>query len=227
MFNTLFAPFAVPCTVYDPDETNARTTTAAVDNDTQMGRLGRVGDTATAYLPPDSDADAGDLLVVGVGSPLVITTDSPPIYYLVAKRRASTANTPGIRALVPRGPLQLLLMPLPYILTRRRLIAPPADGANIWNVPVPTEQDVLTIRAGESNANDPYQDEDIGSTPRDVVTFYTPLGADIKLQDYLVLPDGRPALVQQVNALSANGVRYALQLIVDASAGLSGTVGVP
>jgi len=195
-------------TVYDNDAiSNPRQTTVIIDNDTSLKSRREASQFILALFPVGANVVASNVVQAGNH------------WYMVNQISNITADV--------QATLTAQVLLLPYLLTRRRLVAGTVDTTNIFHAPAPTEIDITTIHAGESNANDPYLDEDIGSAPRDVVTLYVPLGSDVRTQDYVVLPDGRPAIVQQANALSGSGERYGLQLIVDASSALSGVVGVP
>lgn len=196
-------------TVYDDDAvSNPRTTTVIIDNDTSLKSRREASQFILALFPVGSNV---------VASSVFQTADNR--WYMVNQISNISVDV--------QATLTAQTLLLPYLLTRRRLVAATLDTSNIFHQAAPTEVDITTIHAGESNANDPYLTEDVGATPRGVATFYCPLGSDVRVQDYIVLPDGRPAIVQQANPLAGSGVRYGLQLLVNPSAVLSGVLGTP
>lgn len=132
-------------------------------------------------------------------------------WYLVAKVSVDTAYTLEEQA---------MCLALPYQLSVTRVTGNSATPAseNGYGDDLSAGDETTTtrtIRAGISNDNRTESATDIGAMPRSVMTLYAPLGSDVQLTDEIALPDGRLATVQQRNLLDANGLSYALQLLVD------------
>jgi len=142
------------------------------------------------------------------------------------------------------------LLALPYVLPtgRARLIAPtgvapaPATALN-WNdepytvpvtIPVGTTptpgatyvvgEQAGTFRAGLMTDYDALVNQPEGTEPTGITVLYASLGADVRKDDGVTLPDGTIGIVQQLNLMAADGVAFARQVIVDATSTILGAV---
>jgi len=207
-------------TLYDSAGANPRPCVVAAYN-TEALRSGRTAtDFMTAQFPYDTTVTPGDILEWATDR------SGRQRWYLIKK--VSTFAPDAQVAIVAQ------VMPIPLLLTARRQQDPalPAtlnayDEAMTWDnagrpIPLPVSAapvTTFTVRAGLSNDNNPLTNDVAGQLPAGIRTLYVPLGAGLCLGDTLVMPDGREGAVQQVNDLDAEGVPWAYQVLVDATAG--------
>lgn len=128
-------------------------------------------------------------------------------------------------------PVKLQLLPLTDQLTFQRPAQAPPDPASVplsgYGEPMqtglagypvlPVVQ--ITARVGYSNHMLSLTAADLGPVPTtSSITAYAPLDCGVQLGDETTI-DGTPYVVRQASSEDANGARYALQLLLDNSAG--------
>lgn len=243
-FDSFITGYGAPATLVAPDGMTALTAMGAVhllvSNAKQLPLLGtNRGNVTQGFFASGPPIPLTPGLVVAVDtSPTArtgagaraSTSPAPVSGYIIAK--VSTVTTGPVFGFAP--PIEVLLLPIPLTLTvkRQQDSTLPAtlnayDEAMTWDsagrpVPLPASvapMTTFTVRAGLSNDNNPLTNDVAGRTPAGIRTLYVPLGAGVRLGDTLVMPDGQEGTVQQVNDLDAEGVPWAYQLLVDATAG--------
>ncbi len=216
MYDALYADAGQAATRYDADGSNPTPVLLIVSNYQAIKTRREASKSTEGDLPAGTLIAPGQLLQQGV------------LWYIV-----SDVMRVSVVMLVP-SVTRTLLLPIPLVLTVKRQQDPalPAvlnayDEAMTWDstgrpialpasiAPVTT----FTVRAGLSNDNNPLTNDAGGPQPAGVRTLYVPLGADVRLGDTLVMPNGQEGTVQQVNDLDAEGVPWAYQVLVDATAG--------
>lgn len=216
MYDLLYADTSQAATRYDADGSTPTPVLLVVSNYQAIKTRREASKSTEGDLPAGTVILPGHLLQQGAS------------WYIVSDvmRVSAVMLVPSV--------VRTLLMPLPLVLIVRRQQDPalPAtlnayDESMTWDsagrpvalpprvAPVTT----FTVRAGLSNDNNPLTNDVAGQLPAGVRTLYVPLGANLRLGDTLVMPDGQEGTVQQVNDLDAEGVPWAYQVMVDATAG--------
>jgi hypothetical protein len=143
----------------------------------------------------------------------VIQVTSTGRWYVIAK-----VSDESVPFLYNPG-VSVALLRLPDVLTVTRTVQAVTpmhrNGFGEPYSPSDTTVTTRTIRAGDSNGNDPFTGQDLGPLPKGVYTLYCPLGSDVQLGDQLTLRDGTKGTVQQKNPADADGDYYAWQLLVN------------
>ena len=165
------------------------------------------------------------------GQVLQIPSAPNPGYFVIVK------VLQGSEGFIINPGTEAAMLPLPYLVSIiRPSSAQQAAPRNAWFELAGTSPTDTTghipgtgvshqVRAGFSNSNDPIGEAVVGPTQNGLFTAYTPVRADIQLGDQVLLLDGRPAQVETLDTLYADGAAYALQPIlrVGAGSGLSPT----
>lgn len=204
-----------PTTWYDADATtHLGATSVLISNDRQVIEIGTArGDIVTGLAPSDFGGEPGHVLAVTqdpVNNPAAVT------WYVLIKPLLRSRQQ-----IFDRG-VTMALRALPSILTGQRVIKSAVGSLNGYGDPR-TQAEVTTIslaiRAGFANQANPLTQQDIGAVPRGITTIYVPIGSDVRPGDEVTLPDGTPSYVQQANLQYTDGSAWALQLLLDGSAG--------
>ena len=175
------------------------------------------------YTPMIGTVRGNVILGLVTTASAVVVSDTLQVggrWFLVAKvgdESISPLYDPGIG---------LLLLRLPYSLP----IIRPSSGQqaaprNAWfelagTSPTDTSGRIPgmavshSVVAGFSNSNNPLDETVVGPTENGLYTAYVPLGVDVQLGDQTIILDNRPAQVDTLNTLYADGAAYALQPIL-------------
>lgn len=215
-FDRLILKRGSPATLYAFDGASNPTALAViVSNARTIPMVGSRGDVIQAHVASGVAIAPGQVLQI---------PSQASVWYVVAKTLQ-----------VSRGVLfdpgtSMALLALPYALTVRRALKPTATSGALDSYGAPRRVDTaghptgitettFQVRCGLSNEFNPLMTAVGGVVPGAVETLYAPLGSGLQADDEVTLSDGRKARVQTLNALDADGTRYALQGILDTSVG--------
>jgi hypothetical protein len=214
-FDRLLTTHGQTATLYDQDAaSNPRTTPCAVVDSGAVRMLGTSrGELVRAHFPSTTVVLPGQVLFCAVLSPQ---------WYLIAKLLITTGFSfnPGVMA---------EMFALPLALSAERPVRPAPSALGGYDEPAATggtptgavpqlTVSARTVRAGFTNVYDPLNPTALGPLPAGTLTAYCPLGSDV-LADDTVRTLGEDWVVGQTNRLFANGSAFALQLILNETAG--------
>jgi hypothetical protein len=125
-------------------------------------------------------------------------------------------------------PIHCLDLEMPYTLTAKRPTPAPIleSTLNIWNEPATVDGQgnpvqattSTTVHAGFSNQFNPLDETAVGPLPSGMLTFYTHLGANLRPGDEIDY-NAKTYIIDQTNAMDANGFNYGLQVILKETGG--------
>jgi hypothetical protein len=211
--------YGAPATLYGPDAATLVAATKVVSSNaryipmlgTSRGELGMM-----QFKSQEKGVD----LVVNPAQ--IVVVPSLPLQWFVLVKTLVRTPSPivGAATLCAVMPLPLVLTVIDYGSVDQTTLNSYGEpvAVNAAGDPVIPTQTQRTVRAALSNQFDPLNNNPEGDLPASLETVVTPLETGIEKGDEIFLPDGRSTVVSQTNQLYADGVPYALQLILAGSA---------